>query len=178
MDPFATLGLAARYDLDPAELESHYRELQKALHPDKHAGAPASQRRMTLLKAVEVNEAYRTLRDDIKRAEALLVLHGGATLAGQREAADPDLLMEVMELRETLSDAKSRRDASEIKRLAERVDGLRLAVRAELSAAFAALSGAPVPAQLARLQASVSRLKYYQRFLDEVSAIDDEAEAS
>jgi molecular chaperone HscB len=181
MDPFATLGLTARFELDPAELESRYRELQKALHPDKHAGAPASQRRMTLLKAVEVNEAYRTLRDDLKRAEALLVVHGAAALGREREAADPELLMEVMELREALGEAKARRDLAEVKQLAAKVNGLRAAARAELARGFAALPApatAAPPAQLQPLAASLSRLKYYQRFLDEVSAIEEEAEAS
>ena len=35
VDPFATLGLPARYDLAPPEIEQRYRELQKALHPDR-----------------------------------------------------------------------------------------------------------------------------------------------
>ncbi len=178
MDPFATLGLVPRFDLDQGELESRYRELQKALHPDKHTGAPASQRRMTLNKAVEVNEAYRTLRDDIKRAQALLALHGNAQASGEREVADPELLMEVMELREALGEAKVRRDLTEVKALAARVDALRAGVRSGLVAAFAALPASAAAAQLSPLAAQVSRLKYYQRFLDEVSAIEDEAEAS
>ena len=69
MDPFATLGLPRRYDVDKVELDRRYRELQQTLHPDKHASAPASERALTLRKAIEVNEAYRVLRDDQKRAE-------------------------------------------------------------------------------------------------------------
>src|SRR5262249_27402541 len=74
MDPFATLGLPRRYEIDMQELETRYRELQKALHPDKHAGASASQRRLSLERAIQVNEAYRVLKDDLKRAEALVAL--------------------------------------------------------------------------------------------------------
>ena len=67
MDPFATLGLARRYDVDPRELETKYRDLQRALHPDRHVSGSPSERRMSLSRAVEVNEAYRLLRDDLAR---------------------------------------------------------------------------------------------------------------
>jgi molecular chaperone HscB len=178
MDPFATLGLARRYDLDPNELERRYRELQKALHPDRHVGASASQRRMALGKAVEVNEAYRTLRDQQKRAEALLALLRGAddkTQAPVRETADPALLMEVMELREALSEAKLARDMTRVGSLAERVRALHARTDAELLRAFGELSEHAQPGQLQAISAQVSRLKYYQRFLDEVSAFEETA---
>src|SRR5690348_9119428 len=109
MDPFATLGLPRRYELDMRQLEANYRELQRVLHPDRHAGASASQRRMNLLKAVEVNEAYRALKNDLSRAEVLLALQAGAQ---PRTAApeDPDFLMEMLELREALGEAHAAAD--------------------------------------------------------------------
>jgi molecular chaperone HscB len=115
MDPFATLGLPPRYHVDKDALDRRYRELQQALHPDRHASAPASERALTLHKAIEVNEAYRVLRDDQKRGEALLASLGGR-ISGQ--AADPELLMEMMELREGLSEARAQRDAAQVARLA------------------------------------------------------------
>ena len=178
MDPFATLGLARRYDLDPNELERRYRELQKALHPDRHVGASASQRRMALGKAVEVNEAYRTLRDQQKRAEALLTLLRGGDATAQpavRETADPELLMEVMELREALSEAKQARDMARVGSLAERVRALHAGTDARLLRAFGELREQADAGQLAKIATLVSRLKYYQRFLDEVSAFEETA---
>ena len=178
MDPFALLGLQRRYDLDSVELERRYRELQRTLHPDRHTHAPAAERRLMLQKAVEVNEAYRTLRDDQRRAEALLAVLGGAGQGqpGPSEPADPELLMEMMELRESLSDAKAQKNASEIGRLAERVSAEQAALRARLSREFAALSSSTnTPASLAAARALVHRLKYYQRFLDEVAVCEDEA---
>lgn len=172
MDPFATLGLARRYDLDPAEIERRYRELQRTLHPDRHVGAGASQRRMALGKAVEVNEAYRTLRDDQKRAESLLSLLGGGSRE-LHEQADPELLMEVMELREALGDAKAARDAKRVRALAERVSSEQRQARAALLEAFGALGTAPDAASLRPAARLVSRLKYYERFLEEVSAFEE-----
>ena len=69
--PFVVLEIEPRFDLDPAALEARHKELSRALHPDRYAGRPASERRLALSKAIEVNEAYRALRDPIKRAEAV-----------------------------------------------------------------------------------------------------------
>jgi molecular chaperone HscB len=178
LDPFSTLGLARRYDLDTGELERRYRDLQRALHPDRHTNAPASERRMKLQKAVEVNEAYRTLRDDQSRAEALLaVLSGelGVPVVDPGEKADPELLMEMMELRESLSEAKAARDAAEVHKLAKRVSAEQGEMRVKLTEAFDALPKPPRPEALGPIRALVSRLKYYKRFLDEVAVFEDEA---
>jgi molecular chaperone HscB len=178
VDPFLTLGLSRRYDLDEAELERHYRDLQRKLHPDRHTNAPASERRMTLQKAVEVNEAYRTLRDAQRRAEALLAAlsgEAGVSAVEPNEKADPELLMEMMELRESLSEAKAARDAAEVAKLSKRVTAEQSDVRDRLTRAFAALATPPLAEALVPIRALVSRLKYYQRFLDEVAVFEDEA---
>ena len=54
MDPFATLGFERLYNLDKTLLDRRYRELQQALHPDKHASAPASERALTLAEVQEM----------------------------------------------------------------------------------------------------------------------------
>jgi molecular chaperone HscB len=179
MDPFTTLGLARRYDLDKAELERRYRDLQQALHPDKYTGASASERSMTLRKAVEVNEAYRVLRDDAKRAEALLAaLSGGiraVAVAAEREPADPQLLMEMMELRESLADARDAHAQERIAGLSEQVGSRQRAVRDALVSLFALLETENTPDGLRRARELVGRMRYYRRFLDEVAAFEDEA---
>lgn len=176
MDPFATLGLARRYDLDESELEHRYRELQKALHPDRHMTAVASQRRVALGKAVEVNEAYRVLRDKLARAEALLALVRGDAPV-KNEAADPHLLMEVMELREELSEAKHAKDHVAVSKLRARVQALQNSAHAALTRAFTALTEPAGKDAIELLASTIARLKYYQRFLDEVRVIEDEAQA-
>src|SRR5882672_4004192 len=120
MDPFSTLGLPRRYEVDMPQLETSYRELQKALHPDRHAGASASQRRMSLVLAVEVNEAYRVLKDDLRRAEALLASYDTAA-AREQGREDPEFLMEVLELREALGEAKQAKDLPRVRRMAAEI---------------------------------------------------------
>lgn len=170
MDPFATLGLPRRYDVDPRQLETNYRELQRVLHPDRHAAASPSQRRMNLLKAVEVNEAYRTLKNDLSRAEALLALHAAGQVAS-RAAEDPEFLMEMLELREELGEASANSDAPRIERLSDRIEAEAREARNRLATAFDALPTAAQPAELAGVTRLLGRLKYYRRFLDEVGAL-------
>lgn len=174
MDPFATLGFERRYNLDKTLLDRRYRELQQALHPDKHASAPAGERALTLRKAIEVNEAYRVLRDDQKRGEALLALFGREL---SDKAADPELLMEMMELREALSDARAADDPSQVARLAAEVAEKAAATTRQLSEVFAGLEAhrAGEPQGLVDAQALLVRMRYYRRFQDEVAQFEDQA---
>jgi molecular chaperone HscB len=175
MDPFATLGLPRRYQLDVRQLETNYRELQRVLHPDRHGSAAASQRRMNLLKAVEVNEAYRALKNEVARGEALLTLYaaGAPPEAGQE---DPEFLMEVLELREELSEAHAAGNVAAVRALADRALRAKRAIDAELGAAFDTLSRSVSTAELTAARKLLGRLKYFHRFLDEVSAFEQRSE--
>ncbi len=165
-DPFATLGLPARFGLARAEIEARWKELSKALHPDRHAQASPAERRAALGRAVTVNEAYRAIRDELGRAEAVLALRGGRP----RRDADPALLMEVMELREALAEKRASGDVVGVRRLSDRVEAQASAARDALAEA---LDGEPPALELAATE--LSRLRYLQRFLDEVRATEDEA---
>lgn len=169
-DPFELLGLPARYDLDLAELEARHRELSRALHPDRFQGRSASERRQALGKAIEVNEALRALKDPVRRAEALLKRRGVAVGEGSEPPADPELLMEVMELREALRNAHKSADAERIEQLCEDVKARQVRVEHEFSDGLATLEGSSP----ARLVALLGELRYYRRFFDEAHAILDE----
>jgi len=175
VDPFATLGLPRRYVLEPALLESRYRDLQRALHPDRHGSGAPTERRMSAARTVEVNEAYRALKDDVKRAEALLALCGVALDPNRRES--PELLMEVLELREALSEARTARDLPRVRKLAEGVTARERDAREQLAQAFDVLTAGGQDADAAGVSARslLGQLKYLRRFLDEVSSIEDEA---
>ena len=73
---FDVLGLPRRYDLDLSQLESLYLERSREVHPDRHAKADGATRARALLESTELNEAYRTLKHPIRRAEYLLRLEG------------------------------------------------------------------------------------------------------
>lgn len=102
-DAFDTLRVEPRFDLDPKALAERQRTLSLALHPDRFAGRPSAERRLALEQAMQVNSAYRTLRDPVTRAEAL-ARRRGITLPGET-IMHPELLERAMERRELLSEA-------------------------------------------------------------------------
>jgi molecular chaperone HscB len=170
MDPFATLGLARSFDVDLTAVERTHRELSRALHPDKYVSATASERRAALSKAVEVNEAWRVVRDPIRRAEALLKLGGVAVGEDKEPAAAPEFLMDMLEQREELGEAKQARDIARVRVMARVIAGRAEEAERDLAEGFAR-------GDAASLVGKLGELRFYRRFLDEVSAIEDELAA-
>lgn len=173
-DPFDTLGLEPTFALDPELIDRRVRELGRALHPDRHATATAGQRRQALGRSIDVNEAGRVLRDPIRRAEVLRKRLLGAALDEAVAAkAPPELLLEMLELRESLAAAKAARDLGKVERLAAPVRDREERVLRAIDERFqGALDGTRL--DLGALDGDIAELRYLRRFLDEVSLIEDE----
>jgi molecular chaperone HscB len=75
-DHFTLFGLAPRFALDAAALDAAYRRVQSDVHPDRYASGSDAERRLAMQASARVNEAYRTLRSPVARAEYLLGLNG------------------------------------------------------------------------------------------------------
>ncbi|PWK37930.1 Fe-S protein assembly co-chaperone HscB [Cupriavidus plantarum] len=133
-DYFALFGLPAQYDVDEAALDAAYRTVQSQAHPDRFASAGDAERRVAMQWAARANEAYRTLRQPLKRAIYLLSLRGVDIQAESNTAMAPDFLMQQMEWREALQDATEARDAA-------RLDALLRELRREKRDRHAALGG-------------------------------------
>jgi molecular chaperone HscB len=174
-DPFDLLGIEPTFDLDMSAVEKRHRDLSRVLHPDRHVGSSPAERRMSLGRAVEVNEAFRVVREPIRRAEALLRRHGVFVEEGAEGKADPEFLMEMMELRESLSEAKATRDAARIQQLANGVRTRQEGVVLRLRDGFARAKegNGDGRARAERLVPLLGELRYYRRFLDEVGAIEE-----
>lgn len=168
-DPFAALGVPRRFDVDVRAAEKAHRELSRALHPDKYASAGASERREALSRAADVNEAWRVVRDPVRRAEALFRLAGVEVGETKEPKPDAALLMDVLEKREALADAKAARDAVKVRALEAEMSAREAEVESELSRA-PAFDGALVP--------KLGEMRFCRRFLDEASAALDELEGA
>jgi len=110
-DFFSFFGFPRKLNLDTAELEREFYGLSRRLHPDLFAGADTQERAWSLEQSSQLNDAYRTLKDPIKRTEYLLRLEGleleeqskqateKARITGElkKQAVPPDLLEEVFE---------------------------------------------------------------------------------
>jgi len=164
LDPFAALGLPRAFAIDLRAAEKAHRELSRALHPDKYASSGASERREALNKAADVNEAWRIVRDPVRRAEALFLLAGVEVGETKEPKPDPELLMEVLEKREALADAKAARDVAKIEALEKEMREREEKIERALASATT-FDGSLVP--------KLGEMRFYKRFLDEADAVLD-----
>lgn len=104
---FELFGVPARFAQDRAVLDVRWKDLQREAHPDKFAAQGASARRVAMQWSVRINEAYSRLKDPLKRASYLCELNGSPINAENNTAMPTDFLMQQMEWREALDDAKT-----------------------------------------------------------------------
>jgi molecular chaperone HscB len=104
---FELFGLPVEFDIDAASLSARYQSLQSALHPDRYASGTERERRLSMQAASQVNEAYRVLRSPLARASYILSLHGIDLDTERDTRMSPMFLMQQMEWREQLDDARS-----------------------------------------------------------------------
>ncbi len=176
-DLFAVLGQPARFAVDLAAAEAAYKDLSRQVHPDRFATADPRARRASLARTVQLNLAWHTLRDPIRRAEYLLSRAGidvgekqPGDVDGQRStsrvAALPAFLIEILELNDELAAAKRAGDSVKVAFMAEE---MRARARDTMTTIGAALD-AGAPGTLEEAARSLVALRYYQRFIDQASA--------
>ena len=103
---FELFGLPVDFDVDYEALPLRYRDLQKAVHPDRFVNASDEERRLSVQQAAMVNDAYRILKSPLERARYLLKLNG-TPLDDSDTSMPADFLMEQMELREAMEAIRS-----------------------------------------------------------------------
>lgn len=175
-DHFDVLGLPRKFHLDAADLESRYLSLQKETHPDRFAKAMPRERMEAVVRNTELNDAYKVLKHELKRAEYLLKLEGvdigeekpqSTTGATKQLVVDPKLLIEVMELREGLADARGEDDEAKVAELTKDVEGRTAKAMRIVRDGYAKFDAGDKSGLDAIARALVS-LRYYGRFMDEV----------
>ena len=114
-DPFATLGLEPRFDIDPAAIRAAFRGRAAGCHPDR-AGAGSDRAGLARISA-ELAEAQRILLDPVLRGEALLESLGGRVASGPPSG---EFLVEMMEIREGIEAATG--DPSRLDAIREDLD--------------------------------------------------------
>src|SRR5690349_368978 len=125
-DYFSFFALPRKLNLNEAALQRSFYELSRELHPDVYARASDEEQEWSTEKTSQLNDAYRTLKDPIRRTEYLLKLEG-VQLEGQSKAATdaarqtgekrqivpPDLLEEVFELNMQLEELRANKKVGE-----------------------------------------------------------------
>jgi molecular chaperone HscB len=127
VDYFTFFGLPPKLNLSVPALEKEFYELSRKLHPDLNARAGSQEQEWSLEQSSLLNDAYRTLRDPIKRTQYLLRLEGveleeqsksateQARASGEikKQIVPPDLLEEVFELNMQLEELRMNKKMGE-----------------------------------------------------------------
>ena len=133
---FVLFGLAERFAIDADALDRAYRDVQAQVHPDRFAHAGAAEQRVALQWATRANEAYRVLREPLKRAIYL------CTLRGQDPADEHDtkmagpFLMQQLEWREAFDEARDGDDRAAITALEAELAAMRVDLQRDVEVAL------------------------------------------
>jgi molecular chaperone HscB len=120
VDYFSFFGLPKKLDIDVKALEKDFYLLSRKLHPDVYANSGEKEKHWSEEQSSRLNDAYRTLKDPIKRTEYLLKLEGveleeqskaateAARASGEakKQVVPPALLEEVFELNMQLEEMR------------------------------------------------------------------------
>jgi molecular chaperone HscB len=127
VDYFTFFGLPRKLNLDLAALEKEFYELSRHLHPDLSARFDKREQEWSLEKTSQLNDAYRTLKDPIRRTEYVLRLEGveldeqsktatekaRSTGEVKKQVVPPALLEEVFELNMQLEELRAHKKMGE-----------------------------------------------------------------
>lgn len=168
---FELFGLPVGYIVDSSQLAERYRELQRVVHPDRYASASASEKRLSVQGAALINEAYKTLKDPILRAGYLLSINGIDTRADNKTTQDAGFLMEQLELREEMENARKAEDPYAV--IAELMVGINKRINI-LVGQMAVQFEMPNPEQLEAAREMLRKMQFLQKLRHDAESLEAE----
>lgn len=161
---FDLFHLPQRFAIDNAALDKAYHEVQSRVHPDKFAHASDAEKRVAMQWATRANEAYQTLKSPFKRAAYLCELNGIDLQIESNTAMPGAFLMQQMEWREALEEAKATKDIGALEKLEAELHAAR---KSEIEKI-----GELLDAQdYAKAAQGVRQLMFLERFKEEIAHI-------
>ena len=115
---FETFNLPVLFNIDIDMLNHQYRTLQKTIHPDRFVNATDAEKKQSLQKSTQINDAYQVLKDPIKRASHIISLHQVL----KENTLPPDFLMQQMEWEEEFETIN---DLEQVQLFSDKIDGER-----------------------------------------------------
>lgn len=165
-DYYEFFGFEHRLSLDVEELDRRFYSLSRRLHPDLFFRAMPREQQFSLEATAILNDAYRTLRDPVSRAEYLLKELGEDPAQQRRQDAPPELLEEVFELNELLEE--SARHGPVLQAAHAKFEGLRAEADRELENLFAQYDRTSDRALLPGIRSVLSRRRYIHNLIEQL----------
>lgn len=167
-DFFSLFHLPVRFQLDSTALEHAYRDLQAQVHPDKFTHLPEADQRISMQMATRVNEAYQTLRKPVDRARYLLALKGVETQEETNTAMPIDFLMQQMEWREAIEEARQAGNVDDLDDLEARMQRDAKVLQQQLASAL------DQEQDYAKAAGIVRKLRFFEKLSEEIAGAFDE----
>jgi molecular chaperone HscB len=169
-DYYAVLGIARGLNLSLDDLQKRFYELSRELHPDRFMLKSEAERQRALDMSSALNDAYRTLKDPIKRAQYLLSLEGFDIGEQRSNNVPPELLEEVFELNMALEEMRGGDDSArpQLEQAENNFAGMLAASDQELIDLFVKYDASQSREVLTQIRNVLNRRKYIFNLVSEV----------
>lgn len=174
MQYYDALGLAPKLSLNADDLKKRFYERSREWHPDRFARRGAEEQKKALNTTALLNDAFRTLRDPISRAEYFLEEHK----LPPTKTPPPELLEEVFELNMALEELREGDESAraQLVEAEKRFVNMRAEIDGELAGMFARYDVADEAgnhpenkaAALAEIRAALDRRRYISNLVRDV----------
>lgn len=145
------------YNIRDDNLEGKYKDWQKKLHPDLVHSKSEKEKAFAAEQSARVIDAYHTLSKPLSRALYLLQLEG-VHVDEEKTVEDPDLLAEMMDIREEVEEA----DGSET------LEQIQAQIQTKLEAWSKSFQEAFQKRDYDEAIASTQRMRYYERAIEAI----------
>ncbi|MFU8828331.1 MAG: iron-sulfur cluster co-chaperone HscB C-terminal domain-containing protein [Phycisphaerales bacterium] len=159
-DPFEILGIEPVFPVNEGLLRASWLRATGANHPDRAQDPEEAQVRLSA-----INRAYRTLSDPEAAANALLE-RSGEDAANRSKALPDGFLIEMLEIRDELEEAKATKDPERIAKLEAWADEQRGMWTARVTEQFAAHSEGND--QRDAIRESLNAWRYIERLIEQL----------
>jgi molecular chaperone HscB len=169
-DFYEIFGLPRSLNLSLDDLQQRFYALSRELHPDRFMRKPEAERQRALDMSSALNDAYRTLKDPIKRAQYLLTLEGFDIGEQRSKDVPPELLEEVFELNMALEEMRGGDDSArpQLEQAEMKFAGMLSDSDAQLQSLFAQYDASQSREVLTQVRNLLNRRKYIQNLVSEV----------
>lgn len=169
-DYFELLGIPRSLNLSLDTLQQRYYELSRELHPDRFMRSPEAERQRALDLSSALNDAYRTLKDPVKRAHYVLMREGFEVAEQRSKDVPPELLEEVFELNMALEEMRGGDDSArpQLETAERNFTGMLEEIDRQLETFFAKYDESKSRDTLAEIRGALNRRKYIQNLVGEV----------
>jgi molecular chaperone HscB len=152
------------------DLQRRFYDLSRQLHPDRFTQKPEAERQRALDMSSALNDAYRTLKDPIKRAQYLLSIEGFDIGEQRSKDVPPELLEEVFELNMALEEMRGGDDSArpQLEQAEKNFTNMLAETNQQLQSMFAKYDEVQSRDILGQIRNALNRRKYIQNLVSEV----------